>query len=414
MKLSEVDKAFFERVHMGFTKPTMGGDPEFFIADAQGKIINADRFLPSKHEPLEIEDVSDGRRNKVFFDGIQAEIAPHYSHCRELLIDNIFKCISKVATLIPSDFKFVMRPSARIRKSIIESADPEARIFGCEPDFNAYTCGINTVEMDASRHPFRYAGGHMHFGAPSAYTPEDSIEYQLAKTERGHLRLIKFMDMLISLPTIAFDQDKDARRRRTKYGKAGCFRPTPYGIEYRSQSCWWMKSPVTASLVYGLGRLAWFVATKDMDEHLRNITGLDDDTVRGIIDETDIEYAYKMWTRLRAHLAITSIPKHNPLHIGASSASFHKYGKYNPTESESLPYKGISAEQVYGLAAFEYLLKNGLETIINPDIRQEWRLNNGSFVGHGHGFASGTYNALATNKDFQKFQSSFFKELGFN
>lgn len=416
MKLSEVNEKYYKKVNKIFIKGSLGGDPEFFVADEKEKVVNADRFLPSKNDPLMVKDVDDRERSKVFFDGIQAEIAPAATKCREFLAYNIRECLKAVNERIPKEFSFTMRPSARIRKSIIQGADPEARIFGCEPDFNAYTCGINTAEMDASKHPFRYAGGHMHFGVSSPYLSEVDGEFQLAKTEQGHLRIIKFLDLMVGLPTLVFDCDEDALRRRKKYGKAGCFRPTPYGVEYRSTSCWWIKSPLTVSLVYGLGRLAWTLASRGMDEELRKLTGLDDETVRGIINETDLKECRKAWKKLRAHIAVSSQPGYNPLHIGSVSGYFLRDEEFNPlrnTVASSPDFRAYVKKPVFCLAAFEYMLKHGLHALINPNVRQEWLLLEKDSKYHSsRGFIWVANNALHDNDDFEKFQKSFMKELG--
>ena len=47
------------------------------------------------------------------------------------------------------------------------------------------------------------------------------------------------MDFYLGLPSLLFDADT---RRREMYGKAGCFRPKPYGAEYRTLSNAWLKS----------------------------------------------------------------------------------------------------------------------------------------------------------------------------
>ena len=45
--------------------------------------------------------------------------------------------------------------------------------------------------------------------------------------------LIKYLDLYVGLPSILYDKDI---RRRSLYGKAGCFRLTSYGLEYRCLS----------------------------------------------------------------------------------------------------------------------------------------------------------------------------------
>lgn len=53
------------------------------------------------------------------------------------------------------------------------------------------------------------------------------------------LKFIKYFDTYLGVPSVLRDSDT---RRRNLYGKAGCFRLTPYGFEYRSLSSSLMSS----------------------------------------------------------------------------------------------------------------------------------------------------------------------------
>jgi len=386
-------------------KATLGGDPEFFIEDAKGTILNADRFFPGKENPVLIAAKGE-MKSKLFFDGIQGEIAPAHSACREYLTNNIWQCFNRIYNSIPEDHKMVLVPSAKINKKIIENADPEARIFGCMPDFNAYTLSVNTTEMDASTHPYRYAGGHMHFGISSPYQKKGMPEFDLAKREEGHIRAVKFMDLLVSIPTLILDNGPGSKLRRDKYGKAGCFRPTPYGIEYRTPSCWWLKSPMLASLVYGLGRLAWTMMVRGVDEDLRKAVGFDDESIRGAIDESDEPMAYKIWEHMRPYVALSGAAISNPLHITSSSST--KYDDIFAYRKNVMPkHKG---RVVYTLAVFEYMLNNGIESVIKPNVKSEWCVGDPDQWRNTRGFVVGSFQGLRNNKDFMKFQERFLKE----
>ena len=59
--------------------------------------------------------------------------------------------------------------------------------------------------------------------------------------------MIKMMDIYLGLPSIVKDRDE---RRRSLYGKAGCFRLTPYGFEYRVLSSAMMATPELVEFVY--------------------------------------------------------------------------------------------------------------------------------------------------------------------
>jgi hypothetical protein len=50
-------------------------------------------------------------------------------------------------------------------------------------------------------------------------------------------RIARNLDITLGLRTLDWDRD---RIRRSMYGKAGAYRPKPYGIEYRTPSNKWV------------------------------------------------------------------------------------------------------------------------------------------------------------------------------
>lgn len=103
----------------------------------------------------------------------------------------------------------------------------QAMLFGCDPDINAWTGEINPPPEPPPL--FRSAGGHIHVGFPAT---------ELTKGLKWN-ELIKWMDLYLGVPSILEDPDKE---RRQIYGKAGSFRVTPYGVEYRVLSNYWIFS----------------------------------------------------------------------------------------------------------------------------------------------------------------------------
>jgi hypothetical protein len=92
----------------------------------------------------------------------------------------------------------------------------------CEPDFNAWAKTVNdspNMGLD-----IRCVGGHIHVGYDSP-------------TQKLNERIIKFMDLYLGVPSVILDSA--SKDRRLLYGKAGCFRNKPYGVEYRSLSNFW-------------------------------------------------------------------------------------------------------------------------------------------------------------------------------
>jgi len=411
MKFSDMNQTLAHKLMRKKVQPSMGGDPEFFVANKRGKVINADAFFPSKHDPLYVGPQKSP--SKLFFDGIQAEIAFCHSRCRDNVLTNIRRCLELARNTIPDDHNILLKPSSKIDRTIIENADPEARIFGCAPDFNAYTRAVNTTEMDASRHPFRYAGGHMHLGLSSDYMKEECVEYKLVNNIEEHLKIVKFLDLMVSIPTLVLDNGTGSKRRRDKYGKAGCFRPTPYGVEYRTPSCWWIKSPMTTSLIFGFAKLAWTLLVNELDTEFRNAIEPDEEVIRGIINESDVKSSVEMWKKMRPYMAISGVANTNPMNL--RSVKVRGGLEYPPPEQcfiEELPhFKGVP---IYPLAIFEYAVENGLESIISKSVDKEWYLGKKykdvSFYG-SDGFVSLGYKRFNRNSDFLKFQESMLKEL---
>ena len=103
---------------------------------------------------------------------------------------------------------------------------PSAKVVGCDPDFCAYL-----PKGAQGRPPFditalgehRFCGGHIH------------VQYDVDKVPRDVFA--RFMDIAVGLANIR--NDKQGNRRKF-YGKAGLFRPTSYGIEYRTPSNSWL------------------------------------------------------------------------------------------------------------------------------------------------------------------------------
>ncbi len=434
MKLSDVNEEFIDKTRKRLIRCNLGGDPEFFVANKRGQVLNADRFFPGKDNPMKVGE--EEARCKLFFDGIQGEMSYRPARCREIVSGRIRSILMMVHNIIKEN-RVILKPSSRIQRSIIDQADPEARIFGCAPDFNAYTRSVNTCEMDASRHPFRYAGGHLHFGTsePLETMSENNPEKFMVKEEEMHLRLIKMMDLLITIPTLPLDNAPGSKRRRDKYGKAGCFRPTPYGIEYRTPSCWWLKSPMTVSLVYALGRMAWSITAYKMDKRFYQILNTDEEEVRGIINESDIEASNKLWEKMRSYLALMFEPGGNPLNlftIGNKSLVSTNVKSITLMQNKSLNFDKVLSNYfsegrcrpgklAHGLAMMDYLRSGADSEVISNRVVKEWdlpRKAKESQIIHWsngvdyNGFIQAGTQKMARMKDFIKYQASLMKELG--
>jgi hypothetical protein len=160
--------------------------------------------------------------------------------------------------------------------------------------------------------------------------------------------------------------------------------------------------------VYGLARLAWTIMSRGLDIKLKETVGFDEETIRGAIDENDLKVSDSIWKKLRPYVASSGLRHFNPLYMGALRAANSSY-----VEDDYLPWNGQptspSGKRVYSLASFEYMRENGLHSVIDEDLKKEWKV----YIGQNShcGMMTGSYAKLHNNKDFAKFQSSLLKEL---
>lgn len=198
---------------------TIGTDPEMFLKK-DGVIISAvGKIGGSKHDPLPISD------NGHFIQEDNVAIEYNIPPCKtkeEFIYHNNFvkDYLDGVVTAMGCELDY----SASATLSDKELDSDEARAFGCNPDFDVWRQDIN-IPPDPSGNT-RSCGGHLSVGWDNP--TEDVVE-----------DLIKAMDATLGLKALFLDHDTE---RRSLYGKAGCFRFSNFGCEYRTLSNFWIKS----------------------------------------------------------------------------------------------------------------------------------------------------------------------------
>ena len=94
--------------------------------------------------------------------------------------------------------------------------------------------------------------------------------------------MIKLLDVFLGVPSVIIDPDKE---RRKLYGRAGAFRLTKYGFEYRTLSSYMMSKDSILDLICKLLMLAL--------EYCGTPLAFDKDQIQQIINESDVEEAKK-------------------------------------------------------------------------------------------------------------------------
>ena len=211
---------------------TIGADPEIFVGRG-GSFIPAVNMVPgNKKTPHKVE------RGAVQVDGMALEFNIDPASSYEEFQGNLDIVQAQLKAMI-GDVEFLDVASVIFSEEFLKGVPYENVQLGCEPDFNGYTVSVNPAPNEQSL--MRTAGGHVHIGGFSVDRGN----------RRGHMadmaRLTRLMDQEVGVYSVLWDMDD---RRRVMYGKAGCFRPKPYGMEYRSMSNAWIFSKDLVRFVY--------------------------------------------------------------------------------------------------------------------------------------------------------------------
>jgi len=209
---------------------TVGCDPEVFLKDKEGKYRSSIGVIPgTKTMPFRFDG-----KFAIQQDNVAAEFNIPPAKTKEEFVEFVQYTLDFLSSFIKEkEWKLDLSASAEFPPEELEH--PLAKIFGCDPDYNAWTGQINPRPRTTNK-SLRSAGGHIHIG----FKPiKKSIELNYA--------LARAMDVFAGIPALLIDKDT---KRRKLYGKAGAMRHKDYGIEYRSLSNFWLASKELMEMVY--------------------------------------------------------------------------------------------------------------------------------------------------------------------
>lgn len=262
---------------MRLSKITIGADPELFIINEKTKkVVSAVGKIPGeKGNPYKADDMPAGFGLET--DNILAEFNIPPVTDEASFVNNIEYMkdyIDKFVKNINPDYGILCAASKTVDRNQLQS--PQAKLFGCEADYNAYTEAANP-KPEGAKTNLRSAGFHIHIGYENPNI-DSSVE------------LVKYLDLYLGVPSVIYDKDK---RRRSLYGKAGCFRLTSYGVEYRVLSSAMMKDVETLQFVYRQINKALLAASRggnlaDTDYVVRAINESDTELAQRIIKAYDV------------------------------------------------------------------------------------------------------------------------------
>lgn len=204
---------------------TLGFDPEVWVVQ-QGAIVPSCGLIGGgKKNALPVKGSKWGLA--VLEDNVTLEInASPIQYTPDLDIQEILVGITSElrAFLRDKDLAFTYGSSYNFTDE--QLASEQAQVMGCDPDFLAYQHGASRAALSPEIiGNWRFTAGHVHIGydvAQSGIPPQYMV------------MMVEALTYLRWLPTDLQNQ------RRRYYGIAGLFRPTAYGVEWRTPSHFWM------------------------------------------------------------------------------------------------------------------------------------------------------------------------------
>jgi len=193
----------------------LGTDPEILLQDSKGSPVSVIGLIRAdKWNPMQIPDMAPGFTLQEDNVSIEYGIPPAAS--ADEYVQYIQSVMQKSLEYLPglsfSKLSCTIYPEEQMQH-------PLAYVFGCEPDFDAWTGKVN--KKPEPPHPLmRSAGGHIH-----------------VETTRNPLEVVRNMDLFLGVPSVLMDKGE---MRKKMYGAAGAHRPKPYGVEYRTLSNFWI------------------------------------------------------------------------------------------------------------------------------------------------------------------------------
>jgi hypothetical protein len=222
---------------------TIGADPEVFLKSTKdGSSLCAHGVIPgNKKKPYLVP------HGAVQVDGMALEfnITPAKNQKEFVRRINLLK--RTLSNMIPTNTTLDIKPVAYFDEQTWASAPEEAKVLGCEPDYDAWKDGgINPPpNPDVT---FRTAAGHIHIGWANNLDTNE-FTHKLACQ-----MMVKQLDCSLFHWSVLQDDDN---KRRELYGNPGAYRPKSYGVEYRVLSNFWLKNSELTAAVYAIVKKAY-------------------------------------------------------------------------------------------------------------------------------------------------------------
>lgn len=259
---------------------TIGCDPEIFLT-RNGKAVSAHGMIPgTKAAPHPVPS------GAIQVDGMAVEFntAPVVYTDFNAFNENICRVVSELKKAVKEkdpSVSFAIMPTMTFDEEYLAAQPDDAKELGCDPDYSAYTLKHNP--RPDGEVPFRTASGHLHVGWGADIPVDNEDHIQICAD------FVKMLDATVGLVMCYIDRDP---RRRELYGKAGAFRPKPYGVEYRTPSNVWLRNKTYREAVHFALKKAIYYMQRGSTT--ASVWGLAPESIQNIIDTGDWKRARKM------------------------------------------------------------------------------------------------------------------------
>ena len=254
-------------------KLSIGADPEIFMTNEQGLVRSAHGIIPgTKEEPHAVPF------GAIQVDGMALEFNIEPALNSYDFVRNINTVMREMKKSLPEGYGFAIKGHHHFPPEYMKKQPDESLELGCDPDFNAYTKAPNYAPD--GRTTLRTAAGHLHFGWCEGETLDDWF-FNLC------CDFVQHLDLSVGIYCYMLDKDTE---RKALYGKAGAFRPKPYGLEYRTPNNAWLKRTEEMKTIFELCRLS-FVSFKDGSDHRKSAPILLRDHGRNLINNEIEDYS---------------------------------------------------------------------------------------------------------------------------
>lgn len=242
---------------------TIGFDGELFAKNKKGDFVACCGLIGgTKEKPKPLEGLPAGFAIQEDNVAVEFNIPPANSSSKftAFLAAGLFAVEKELKKL---DLTYSSVPAAIFSK--LQLKHPNALVFGCEPDYDAWRL-VENKKPYSSNKQLRTCGGHIHIGS----------KFSMIKG-------VQNMDLFLGVPAVILDNTPEAKQRRELYGKAGAMRPKPYGWEYRVLSNFWFLKPELIDWVYH--------QTEEALKYKKEFTSSQKEQIVSCINTGDVEHA---------------------------------------------------------------------------------------------------------------------------